>query len=322
MQVVDAEVITDAVELACRAPSFHNSQPWNWVAEGPHLHLHLNPGRRVRTDRSGREALLSCGAVLDHLLVAMAAAGWTANVDRFPDPTDRNHVASIAFSPRTIVTDGDSRRAEAIRRRRTDRLPFAAPTGWSSFLESLRHTIGENALLDVIAERARPQLAEASRLTEAFRTYDSAYHAELYWWTAPCDASDGVPWSSLVSADESDRVDIGRNFPVTGRQHRRPEVSKDQSKIVVLSSRDDSRKEVLGCGETLSAVLLECTAAGMATCTLTHLTEVPASREVVSALIGHPSPQVLIRVGATPDNEQAPPPTPRLPLADVLRFCG
>lgn len=29
---VDSEVLTEAVRLACRAPSLHNSQPWRWVA--------------------------------------------------------------------------------------------------------------------------------------------------------------------------------------------------------------------------------------------------------------------------------------------------
>ncbi|WP_414686250.1 hypothetical protein, partial [Mycobacterium sp.] len=27
----DTRVITTAVELACHAPSLHNSQPWKWV---------------------------------------------------------------------------------------------------------------------------------------------------------------------------------------------------------------------------------------------------------------------------------------------------
>jgi nitroreductase len=72
--MVNTETVKDAVILACRAPSLHNSQPWR--------------RRRVlrRTDRSGREALISGGVVLDHLRVALAAAGWKANVNRFPNP--------------------------------------------------------------------------------------------------------------------------------------------------------------------------------------------------------------------------------------------
>ena len=83
---VDTEIVREAVTLACRAPSLHNSQPWRWVLAGDAVHLFADPERIVRSaDRSGREALLSCGAVLDHFRVAMAAAGWTVNVDRFQD---------------------------------------------------------------------------------------------------------------------------------------------------------------------------------------------------------------------------------------------
>lgn len=86
--MVGSEVINAAVQLAGRAPSLHNSQPWRWVADRDGLHLFADPGRRMRSaDESGREALISCGAVLHHLRVAMAAAGWTAHVERFPNPT-------------------------------------------------------------------------------------------------------------------------------------------------------------------------------------------------------------------------------------------
>ena len=87
--MVDAEVIRNAVRLACRAPSLHNSQPWRWVAEGATVQLFPDKDRVVySTDHSGREALIGCGAVLDHFRVAMAAAGCTANVDRFPNPNN------------------------------------------------------------------------------------------------------------------------------------------------------------------------------------------------------------------------------------------
>jgi hypothetical protein len=73
----------------------------------------------------------------------------------------------------------------------------------------------------------------------------------------------------------------------------------------------------------LSTVLLECTVAGMATCTLTHLTEVDEARDIVRTLIGGRSePQVLIRAGIAPPMEQVAPPTPRRPLNEVLQIGG
>ncbi|MBJ7338126.1 NAD(P)H nitroreductase [Mycolicibacterium sp.] len=315
------EVIESAVQLACRAPSVHNSQPWQFVVNGSNLDLYLERDRLVTTDRSGREALISCGAVLDHVRVAMAAAGWTANVDYFPNPNKHTHLASIDFSEMTFVTEGHRRRADAILARRTDRLPFGPVPDWPALEDLLRRAIDDDgAVMDVLGDGARPQLAEASQLTEALRLYDSSYHQELTWWTSPFDVTDGIPQSALVSAAESDRVDVGRSFPVTRHPERRLEVPEDRSSIVVLSAIDDRRDDILRCGEALSAVLLEATLAGMATCTLTHLTEVEASRDIVAGLVGRAHPQALVRIGLAPALDEVPPPTPRRLLSDVLQF--
>jgi hypothetical protein len=283
--------------------------------------LYLDRDRLVETDSSGRQALVSCGAVLDHLRVAMAAAGWAANVDYYPNPNDYTHLAEIDFVPMTFITPAHRRRADAILARRTDRLPFTAPAGWDDFEPLLRHAVDDDlALLDVLDDDARPELAKASQLTEALRLYDSSYHAELDWWTRPYEMFDGIPHSSLISAAESDRVDIGRNFPVTHHRERRSQVNEDHAKVLVLSALDDTRRDILTCGEALSVALLEATVAGMATCTLTHMTEVEASRDIVGGLTGHRLPQVLIRVGLVSAMDEVPPPTPRRPLSDVLTW--
>jgi nitroreductase len=321
--MVNTQVIKDAVRLACRAPSLHNSQPWRWVAADGGLQLFVDRSRVMyRTDRWGREAIISCGAVLDHLRVAMAAAGWRSNVDRFPDPNHRDHVASVDFIPMDFVTDAYRRRADAILLRRTDRLPMAAPPDWKSLELVLRAVVDDDvAHLDVIADAARPELVEASQLTDALRLYDSAYHDELNWWTAPFESNEGIPHSSLVSAAETDRVGVGRTFPVVPHIERRPAIHEDFSKVVVLSTEGDTRADALASGEMLSRVLLECTVAGMATCTITHLTEMAASRDIVATLIDRTVwPQVLVRIGIAPSIEQVPPPTPRRPLDEVLKL--
>jgi hypothetical protein len=324
--MIDRKVIWDAARLACRAPSLHNSQPWRFVVNGDTVHLCADPTRIVRaTDGSGREALLACGAVLDHFRVAMAASGFMANVERFPNPDNQLHVAAIKFTPMEFITDGHQRRANAILLRRTDRLPFAAPHDWDLFELELHDTVDSDAVrLDIIGDHLRPQLAEASQLAESLRLYDSPYHSELDWWTASFEVSDGIPHSSLVSAAESDRVDVGRTFPVIHHRERRLEVDDDRSRVVVLSTYEDTRESELRCGELLSAVLLDATMAGLATCTLTHVTEVPASRNIVAGLIDqlnqYITPQALIRVGLAPPLAEVPPPTPRRPMRDVLEF--
>jgi len=202
--IVDSQVLTEAVRLACRAPSLHNSQPWRWVAEAGRLDLYLDPTRAVHGDRSAREALISCGAVLDHLRVAMAAAGWTAEVDRFPDAAQPEHLASIGFVAADRLTELERYRAGAILTRHTDRLPFMAPANWEPFETVLQTSVEDPVRLFMVGDELRAKIAEASELAEALRLYDSSYHAELNWWTAPFEVSDGIPASALISAAESD----------------------------------------------------------------------------------------------------------------------
>lgn len=320
---IDQPVLTRIVEFACRAPSVHNSQPWRWVACDGVLRLFFDPHRAPHaTDPTGREAIISCGVLLDHLHVAASAAGWRTHTARFPNPNDLDHLATIEFRPSGLVTDAEKSRAEAILRRRTDRLPFNAPADWPAVESMLRTAVDpDKALLFALSDASRPELAEASRLTELLRRNDSYYQAELQWWTAASESSDGIPYDALVAADDRDRVGAARAFPVGGKTGRRPEVDHDQSRIVVLSTDGDSRREALACGEALSALLLAATMADLATCTLTHLTELPASRDIVRRLTDvRFDPQVLVRIGRVPDTDDPPPPTPRRPLAEVLEI--
>jgi hypothetical protein len=315
------ELLERTVSLACRAPSYHNSQPWRWVADRNGLHLFLDTRRIVESDLTKRQALISCGAALDHLRVVAASAGWEAVINRFPDPENVDHLASIDFTEMAEVTDEDRRRADAIAIRRTDRLPFGPVTDWTSFETELRSRLDESvAFVDVISDADRKDIANATDLTNALRFYDSWYWAALQRWTAPFEASEGIPYDALVSAAEADRVDVGRNFPVSHSHNpeRRDQAPNDLAKILVVSTPGKDPRDMLGCGETLSKVLLEATVAGLATCTITHLTELSTTRHIIEELTRRAFPQVLVRVGQAPAVESVPPPTPRRPLVDVL----
>ncbi len=192
---------------------------------------------------------------------------------------------------------------------------------WQSFEPQL-HTIvaGDIVYLDVMSDDVRPQLADAYHIAESLRLYDSLYHAELDWWTAPFEASEGISYDSLLTAAESERVDVRRVFPLVHHRERRTDVPEDYAKVVVLSTESDSATDALACGEALSAVLLECTMAGLATCTSTYLTELRVTRDLVAALLDYDRlPQALVRVGVAPAMEEVPPSTPRRRLDEVLR---
>ena len=95
-----AELII-AVERALRAPSVHNTQPWRWRVDDDAVQLHADWTRHlVATDPDRRDLVLSCGAALHHLLVALAARGLEADVDRLPDPDDTGHLATVTLRRR------------------------------------------------------------------------------------------------------------------------------------------------------------------------------------------------------------------------------
>ncbi|UMB71844.1 Acg family FMN-binding oxidoreductase [Mycobacterium paraterrae] len=314
--------ITEAVRSACRAPSLHNSQPWQWVLDRGQLQLFLDPSRVMTTDTSARQALISCGAALDHLRVAMAAAGWHTDVDRFPYPANKNHLASIGFTRSPYVAERDRRRARAVWERHTDRLPFSSVSDRESIEPILRAASASEAVhIDLLPESLRPQLIEASQTAESLRWYNTVYHDELCWWTAPFESSEGIPYSALGSASEAGRVAFDRTFPGHRGPKRREAIPEDNAAIVLLSTDGDGRAEALASGEALSSVLLECTMAGLATCPVTHVTELHVTRDLIKALLDREAtPQVLVRVGVVPVGEKQPPPTPRRPLSEILRF--
>ncbi len=318
---LDGNVIHDAVTSACRAPSLHNSQPWQWVYTDGRLRLFLDSSRVMDADQSAREALIGCGAALDHLRTAMAAAGWHALVERFPNSDRPDHLATIDFAPVAFLTARDRLLADAICTRRTDRLPFSAPNNWRSISSTWANDAGDAVVhVDTVPDGLVSKLNDAAQMAESLRLYDGAYHAELGWWTAPFEKTEGIPHSSLVSAAESDRVGIERVFPVIRGTERRTEITEDQAAIMLLATEGDSRADALAVGEALSATLLSCTVAGLATCTVTHLTELPATRDLIRSLMNRDAvPQVLIRVGLVPFAERTPKLTPRRPLSEVLR---
>ena len=100
----------------------------------------------------------------------------------------------------------------------------------------------------------------------------------------------------MVSEGETERVGINREFPVTQHGDRRSDVHVDEAKVLALSTPVGTRADALNCGEALSTVLLECTMVGLATCTLTHITELAKSRVVIQELTGSRAfPQLLMR---------------------------
>ncbi|MGE5697500.1 MAG: nitroreductase [Candidatus Sericytochromatia bacterium] len=101
------------------------------------MHLYADRSRQLGdADSDRRDVLLSCGAVLDHCVVAFAADGWQTRIRRFPDASDNDHLAYIEIIEAPI-TEPSRELAVAIPRRRADRRRYGAGRLPASTLELL-----------------------------------------------------------------------------------------------------------------------------------------------------------------------------------------
>ena len=153
----DATTVRTVLALASRAPSVHNTQPWRWRVDEAALHLYSDAGRQLpNTDPEGRDLILSCGAALNHCVIALAAHGWRAKVTRFPDPAEPGHLASIEVAG-YHADSLDIALAAAIPRRRTDRRHYSS---WPV-------PVGDIALMAARAARNRRDTMSGRRYRQA-----------------------------------------------------------------------------------------------------------------------------------------------------------
>lgn len=317
----DDGVIGAALTLAGRAPSIENTQPWRWRVDRTSLHLYADARMHLpHADPDGRDLTLSCGAALNHCVIALAAMGWLAEVHRLPDPADPGHLAAIEVSPRAPDRT-DIKLAKAIPQRRTDRRIYSARPVAASDVASLAAVAGGMRLrLHQVDEMGR--LHEIVKRAAQTHATNRDYLVELARWSGRYGSRAGVPAHSTTEHD------CGATVP--GRIFAGPALAQppgaspadDNAVILVLGSDADDRLAQLRAGEAASAILLTATAMGLASCPITEPLEIPETRAAVRDEIWGATgyPQMLLRLGWAPNSAAALPPTPRRALDDVVQW--
>ncbi|MGH4026405.1 MAG: Acg family FMN-binding oxidoreductase [Pseudonocardiaceae bacterium] len=317
-----------AVEQALRAPSVHNTQPWRWRIRPDAVELHADWHRHLRaTDPDHRDLILSCGAALHHLTVALTAQGLAGKVDRLPDPENRGHLATVTIRHE----QGDSADAAlfpAICRRQTDRRRMSRRLVPADTLQTLTEQAHRAGALLVPVTGAAMRRRLSSAVTEAGRHQQSVpgYEAELELWTRRYAAGrDGIPAASIAPPP----VGLTRPSPLRWfprAQLRQPRQlpaegpPDDAAELLVLATPDDELVDRLRAGEAISAVLLAATQRGLATTPLSQAIEVKSSRREIQqeVLRSTAHPQLIIRVGWPATGAAELPLTPRRDLSSIL----
>lgn len=102
--MIAQDLFESCVARAALAPTVHNTQPARWARDGARLSLLCDTDVGLpAADPEGRDAALSCGAVLEAMMLALSAHGLTASVSLTgsdtPPGSGRVPVAHLHLAP-------------------------------------------------------------------------------------------------------------------------------------------------------------------------------------------------------------------------------
>ena len=320
-RLVPVETLHRIVEIAARAPSVHNTQPWRWRGGSRTLELYADTARQLpHTDPDARNLVLSCGAALHHAQAAAGAVGWQTRVVRHPDPDRPDLLARLDLSPGPPPATADETLA-ALDLRCTDRRRFTAwpvPEERQSHLARIANHWGARAV--ALTDESERFIAERLvRRAQQLQWADPAARAEQAAWQHR-GGDDGLPADALPSG--SDLVG-GHPHRFEGAWEDRTALEPEASDgLLVFFDTDDDPAAWLRAGEGLGAMWLAATTAGLALVPLSQVIEVPETRaafqtEVLGSLA---HPLLLVRLGWRSTGRPPPPRTPRRPVSEVLEL--
>jgi nitroreductase len=317
------EMLRFALRYAILAPSSHNSQPWRFWVDGATVELYADPSRRLPiVDPADRELVMSCGAALKNLTVALTYFGEGFAITRFPEPDRVDLLARLELVSRPAVAAPHIKDLfTAITRRHTTRRTFdPAAVTEQVILELRRAALDDQAGLFEVHRHKQRTIAHLVADADTVQMSDPQFRRELAHWMRPNHpaATDGMPGYALGYSDLQSVVGplVVRTFDVGASQAAKNEdLVKGSPLLAVLATPGDDRISWLAAGQAMQHVLLTAVAAGLQASFLNQPLEVPALRARLASELGLSGyPQLLMRFGYG----QAGSATPRRPVRDVL----
>ncbi|KWK51273.1 nitroreductase [Burkholderia stagnalis] len=309
---------------AVLAPSSHNSQPWRFIVDGNTMAVCADRVRALPVvDPFDRELIISCGAALLNLRVALNHAAFAHTISLFPSDIDPDVLALVRVCNDGYVDADLGTLFDAIPMRVTTRAPFdpaPVPDELQRALVAAGVAEGvEVACTDSISRRAR--IAELIAEADRQQFTDSRFRRELASWIDPRRHVDGMPafaagvpalldFATPIITTAVRTFDLGNGLAALHHQL----VGASPLLVCIATVRDD-REAWLAAGQALERVLLVAARAGYTASYLNQPIEVAGLRShLVHMLDLGGQPQLLLRIGRGPHT----PHSPRRPLDEVV----
>jgi hypothetical protein len=310
------------MRCADAAPSVLNTKPWLFDQAGDdRIELRANWDRHLKAvDPLHRELLISCGAALFNLRMALRVTGHDPVVWLLPDAEIRTTrcphcgeccgvsdlLASVEIVKRRPrpATLTEERLYEAILRRHTIREPFRHGIRMTMLTELERVARIEKVDARLVhrpdIKAVLKQAAEAAEQLKA----DTGYHDELSRWTGGAARTGlGVPAVAFGPRPKDAQHSPVRDFGLSWHGDRQSAEFEKHPQLIVLETSTDTPESWLRLGQGLQRLLLTATYYGVQASFLTQGLELQDRRTHHGGAARQPWPwplrsaQMIIRVG-------------------------
>jgi hypothetical protein len=251
--------------------------------------------------------MISCGAALFTVRLALRSLGYIPETSVLPDPGQPELVAQVSWRERAVADEFERRLAGHVLTRRTHRGAFDPEPLPAGTLAALRAGAArEGAALRIVADDGhRAALAAAVQSAEHQLRRDGERLRELARWTpAPGSGGcDGVPATSYPARAEHTDPDFpGRDF-ARGHDWGLPPLSPAMSHRAagvagLLTTDADRPADWVHAGQALQRILLTASICGAAVALHSQPLELPMLREFIRTQLSDGAhPHLVLRIG-------------------------
>jgi hypothetical protein len=257
----------------------------------------------IVADPDSRELVLSCGAALFNLRLALRKLGRDSRLQLLPDSSDSRVLARVDVVDGLPATSTEQRLAAAIPRRHSHRGDFdQRPISPELAVRLQQAAAAGGAELHYVHDPGpRARIEQLTREAEWTQSADNRFRDELADWTPPPGSMrrDGVP-ASAYSADRGIHAEaVGARDFDSGRGFGSLEAgTPNRGLLAILTTSGDLQRDWLQAGMSLGAVLTTAAAHWVFAGLHSQVIEVPPLRaELRRELVTADHPQLVLQFG-------------------------